>query len=192
MDGLQFSLFFAALLVGYVLVHLRMVRFEEHLQKLAGIRGLDDRLRTLDDRLEKLVEALGPSQLTRVEGHLQRIQEGIEDLREATGDVSRAVVQIPAAPIRSTDGGEHGDAQQHLPRHETPAARIVALAEGRLLQLGYRNLRLLGDLSDVQLTDEVEIQVECERAGMPMKGRVVVRNGGVKDVALQPASQMFP
>ena len=28
MDTLQFSLFFAALLIGYALVHLRLVRFE--------------------------------------------------------------------------------------------------------------------------------------------------------------------
>ena len=54
MDSLQFSLFFAALLVGYLLVHLRMIRFEEHLQKLACIRSLDDRLRSLADSVKQM------------------------------------------------------------------------------------------------------------------------------------------
>ena len=62
MTPLQFTLFFVALLVGYVLVHLRLVRFEEHLQKLAGIRGLDDRLRQLDERLHYLYLGTWPAQ----------------------------------------------------------------------------------------------------------------------------------
>src|SRR5690349_475803 len=96
MDALQFTLFFVALLVGYVLVHLRLVRFEEHLQKLAGIRGLDDRLRALDDRLAQLGESFEKVRLERVEGQLQRLHEDLEMLREATAEMRHAVVEIPA------------------------------------------------------------------------------------------------
>ncbi len=189
MDALQFSLFFVALLVGYVLVHLRLVRFEQHLQKLAGIRGLDDRLRALDDRLRQLAEAFDKVRLERVEAQLDRLHDDLEDLREAAGDVRHAVVQIPQPAARGDDGG--GASGVGL-RDETPAARLVGVVESRLLQLGYRNLRLLTQLGDVQLSDDLEVQVECERGGMALKGRVVLRNGSVHDVALQPVSQMFP
>ena len=94
-----------------------------------------------------------------------------------------------------------------LPWHHRSGAALVRIARSRLqrgelddaewalarlLQLGYRRLRLLGDLSDVQFTDEVEVQVEAERNGMPCKGRVVSRNGSVSDVHIQTVAQSFP
>ena len=39
---------------------------------------------------------------------------------------------------------------------------------------------------------DAELQVECWRGGMPSKGRVLVRNGAVRDVAVQTVTQMFP
>ena len=75
---------------------------------------------------------------------------------------------------------------------EAAGARIQALVESRLLQLGYGNLDILTDLSAVRSDHDVEVQVECERSGMPVKGRVLVRNGSIRDVALQTVAQMFP
>ena len=173
MSTLQFTLFFLALLVGYALVHLRLVRFEEHLQKLAGIRSIDDRLRSLDEHLRQLLQAFEKVQLERVEQRLDRLHEDLEDLREATTDVRSAVVQIPATL-------------------ETWSARLRGLVESRLLQLGYGNLRILTELADAPADRDVEVQVECERNHMPCKGRVLVRNGSVRDVAMQPVAQMFP
>ena len=57
MDVLQFTLFFAALFVGYVLLHVRVARFEGHLEKLASLRSIDDRLRQIDDRLQLVTVA---------------------------------------------------------------------------------------------------------------------------------------
>lgn len=187
MSVLEFSLFFVAILVGYVLVHLRLVRFEEHLQKLAGIRGLDDRLRQLDDRLRQLAESFDKLRVDRIEGQLERLHDDLEDLREATTEVQHAVVQIPspapALPVAA-------------PAVEAPAEsvpeRLVALVEGRLLQQGYHDVNLLTDVSRVDLSRDVELQIECWRGGMPVKGRVIVRNGSVRDVALQTVAQMFP
>lgn len=186
MSVLQFTLFFLAILVGYVLLHLRLVRFEEHLQKLTGIRSIDDRLRSLDDRMRVLVEALEKLQLDRIEQRLDRLHDDLEDVREATGDVRTAVVQIPSGP----PGGLSAVAVAPLP--EAGGARIAALVESRLLQLGYGNLQILTDLADVRADRDVEVQVECERNSMPVKGRVLVRNGAVRDVALQTVAQMFP
>ncbi len=75
---------------------------------------------------------------------------------------------------------------------ETPAARIQALVETRLLQLGYRNVQMLTDLSEVALHGDADVQVECERGGMATKGRVQIRNFGVRDVAMQDVTPMFP
>ena len=188
MDAWQFALFFVALVVGYVLVHLRLVRFEEHLQKLAGIRSMDDRLRVLDERLLQIVEGFERIRLDRIENKLERLHDDLEDLREATTDVRQAVVQLPA-PV-ATDGEFAAKPPIVVP--EPAGTRVRALVEGRLLQLGYGNLDILTDLSSLHSDNDVEVQVECERNGMPVKGRVIVRNGSVRDVAMQSAAQMFP
>lgn len=199
MSNAQFALFFVALLIGYVLVHLRLIRFEEHLRKLAGIRALDDRLQAIDERVRKLSEKVGGSAsvtgLERVSEQLDRLHEDLEVLREATGEVRHAVVQIPsvapAAPPRHTGEG-HEERSLAAASSEPPSTRIVALIETRLLQLGYRNLRLLGDLDGVQMTDEIEVTVEAEKNGMPCKGRIVMRNGSVHDLHMQSVVQAFP
>ncbi len=190
MSVLQFSLFFTALLVGYFLLHLRLVRFEEHLQKLAGIRSMDDRLRSLDDRLLQLVTAVEKVGLERIEARLDRIHEGLEDLREATTDVRQAVVQIPAAaPVHVTPSANGTTSDAPV---APVGVSIANLVEARLLQLGYSNIDVLTDLRGARVDEQLEVQVECERGGMPAKGRVTVRNGSVRDVALQTVAQMFP
>jgi hypothetical protein len=75
---------------------------------------------------------------------------------------------------------------------EDAAGRVCAVVETRLLQLGYGRIQILTDLTGLVTTADVELQVEAERNGMPMKGRVTVRNGSVRDVALQSVVQMFP
>lgn len=181
MDVLQFSLFFAALLVAYVLVHLRLARFEEHMQKLAGIRALDDRLRVLVETVEKM-------RFDRVETHLERLHEDLQDLREATTEVQDAVVRIPRPTVVAVDP----ETAAAMPRQESDGARILALVETRLLQLGYSNIQVLTDLANARAEGDVEVAVECERGGMATKGRVQLRNGAVRDVALQSVAQMFP
>ena len=191
MDALQFSLFFFALVVGYVVVHLRLVRFEEHLQKLAGIRGLDDRLRALDERLQALTAVFEKMRLERVVGQLDRLHGDLEDLREATSDVRTAVVQIPPPPPPLA-ASVPAIVEVPTTSSESPATRLLTLVETRLLQLGYRQLHVLSDLAHANLDAECEVLVEAERGGMPVKGRVLVRNGSVRDVALQSVASMFP
>lgn len=187
MDALQFSLFFVALVVGYVLVHLRLVRFEEHLEKLAGIRGLDDRLRAIDDRLRTLGEAVDKVRFDRLERGVDRLHEDLEDLREATVKVQHAVVQIPPPPPPPTPTQEPTRTSE-----PTVAAAILGLIESRLLQLGYHDIDVLTDLDRVEATGDADVVVECWRGGMPQKGRVHVKNGSVRDVALQTVVNMFP
>lgn len=192
MSDLQFTLFFAALLLGYVLVHLRMIRFEEHLQKLSGLRNIEDRIRSLDVHVEQMAELSGNVSLERVTKQLERLHEDLEDLREATSEVRSAIVHIPMPDVVSVGGDTGSLSDVAAVRAESAGTRIVALIETALLQLGYRKLKLLGDLSDVQFGDEIEVQVEVERNGMPFKGRVVMRNGSVHDVNVQSVAQSFP
>jgi len=189
MDAVQFSLFFVALLVGYLLVHLRLIRCETHLQKLAGIRALDDRLRSLDERLARLSEVFEKFRGDRIEAQLERLHEDLEDLHEVTGSVRQAVVQIPAPTSQVLASLPATPAPAAV---EDPIGRVCAVVETRLLQLGYGRIQILTDLTGLASVADVELQVEAERNGMPMKGRVTVRNGAVRDVALQSVVQMFP
>jgi ribosomal protein S10 len=184
METWQFSLFFGALLVGYVLVHVRVARFEQHLQHLA-------RLQRLEEQLARLQQMVGgdAEPLRRIEAQLQRLGEGLEDLREATVHVSEAVVQIPQpSPTQPSGDGTLVSAASV----GSPKEQVRAVVESRLLHLGYGNLRLLTDLAGVDLDGDIEVQVECERGQMPAKGRVLVRNGAVRDVSIQTVAATFP
>jgi len=186
MEAWQFSLFFVALLVGYIVLHLRMVRFEEHLRSLALLRSIDDRLAALPAQLP----GGDREQLHRIEVQLQRLHDDFEDVREAmarTGDqIGEAIVRIPqpSAPL-GAEGAVAGAAV-------SAGERLRAVVETRLLQLGYSQLRLLTDLQNASLEGDVEVQVEAERKHMPVKGRVLVRNGAIRDVAMQTVAPTFP
>ena len=185
MSPLQFTLFFAALLVGYVLVHLRMVRFEAHLRELGRLRRIDEVLVALDARVEQLGGGGGQEALDRLAAKLEQLHVDLQDLQKVTKGSAESSVTIPSAPpMRAAHGEDAGGG--------APASRIVAVIESRLLELGYRNIRLLGDLEGVELSDEVEVQVEAQRNGMPVKGRVITRNGSVSDINIQTVAQSFP
>lgn len=183
MNELHFALLFAALVVGYVLLHVRVARFEVHLEKLASLRSIDDRLRQIDDRMQLLGTSVDRIRTDRVESQLERLHSDLLDLREVTANVQNAVVQIPA-PVAPTPSGKFPT--------ESSAARMLTAVENRLFELGYHEIRVLNDLGGVEPAGDVELQVECWRGGMPLKGRVLVRNCAVRDVALQTVVQMFP
>jgi len=182
MELWQFSLFFVALLLGYVVLHMRVARFEPYLHELQRLASLDARLQAIGAAMP----AIDKQRLDRIESLLQRLHEDLEDLRETTQHVEEAVVQIPSAPParEPLTGAAAAEA--------TAGERLLAMVETRLLQLGCHNLRILTDLRGTPLDGDVEVQVECERAHMPQKGRVLLRNGAIRDVALQSAAPMFP
>jgi hypothetical protein len=186
METWQFSLFFAALLVGYVLIHLRIVRFEEHLRGLATLRSIDERLAALGQQMP----GGDPEQMQRIEAQLLRLHDDLEDLRETATRVGEqlgeAIVRIPQ-PVLTP-----GDAADSAATSVSAADRVRAVVEARLLQLGYGHLRLLTDLQGATLDGDIEVQVECERRNMPQKGRVVVRNGTIRDIAMQSSAPTFP
>ncbi|MCY2956111.1 MAG: hypothetical protein NT107_03625 [Planctomycetota bacterium] len=181
METWQFTLFFSALLVGMAVIHVRVSRFDVYLRDLNALKSIDTRIQSVLQNMPQ-VDA---QRYDRIETLLVRLHEDLEDLREATQHVQDAVVQIPP-PIASTvvAGGAMPDVSS--------GERLVSLVESRLLMIGYRNLRILTDLRGAAFDGDLEVQVECERNGMPQKGRVLVRNGSIRDVALQSAAPMFP
>ena len=187
METWQFSLFFAAFAIGFVLVHVRIARFEEHLRGLSMLRSIDERIQTLPGQLPRVDV---DQRLDRIEQQMLRLREAIEDLRETTEQVGEslgaAIVRIPQPQIAvSTDGATAAPAP-------TAADRAKAAVEARLLQMGFGNLRILNELGSPESDADVEVQVECERRHMPYKGRVLVRNGAIRDVALQSVATSFP
>jgi hypothetical protein len=172
MTTLQFSLFFAALLLAYILVHVRLARFEAHLRELGRLREIEERVgagpRTLD-MLRK--EDLG--------ARLERVREELEAATLVLGRIEDGLNRASRA------------APTEIPRMTT-GERIRAVVESRLLQLGYANLRVLSDLSNASADEEIAVLVECERNNLLSKGTLTVHNGSVRDVRLQNVTQMFP
>lgn len=172
MTNLQFSLFFVALLVGYIMIHLRLARFETHLREISHLKLLNERLKGVADHLEGL-------RLDRIEEGLSLLHEDLEQVRDATLRVERSNARAYAdAGSTAVGAGSPGD-------------RIRSAIESRLLGMGYGNLRILADLSDASLDDELEILVECDKDHMPSKGRVITRNGSIQDVQLQSVAGNF-
>jgi hypothetical protein len=174
MDLVYFSLFFAALAIGYLLVHVRLLRFERYLQELAGLRALNDRTKAISDAVERL-------RVGRIEDRLEQIAATAQSLAEAVGRIERLLPEPSGPPLPVVPGAP-----------PTPAQQVRALIESRLAALGYSNLRLLTDLTRAGIEETLEVVVECDRQQMLQKGKVVVHQGAIQDVQIQSAAAMFP
>lgn len=177
MTTLQFSLFFSGLLVAYLLVHLRLLRFERYLREISGLKALNE-------RLERMAQSLERVRLDRAEHGLAQLHEDLTTLVEGQTRLERAFrrVETTSTPI----------VPAAVTQDVTPGQRIRDAVAIRLMSMGYGNLRLLSDLSGASLDDRTEVVVECERNLVGYKGKVVTHNGNVVDVQLQSVTQTFP
>ena len=176
MTALQFSLFFIALLLGYVLVHLRLAKFETYLKEIVGLKQLNERLKGVAEAMERI--------------RVDRLEEGLQLLHEDAQELADRLSRIEKGQVTAGSG----ERVQVIDSGGEPsvAERICAAVEERFFQLGYQKLRILTDLHHVHIEDEVEVQVECERRMMPCKGKVVAKNGTILDVDVHTVVQMFP
>lgn len=176
MEPYQFALFFAALLIAYILVHLRLVKFERYLKEIAVLRQLNERLSGVAEAMERL--------------RIDRLEEGLQTLHED----GKELVTLATRLERGMSGLGQGDGggKSIAPVSQSVAERLCAVVEQRLFQLGYQNPRILTDLRQAQLEDELEVQVECERQMMPYKGKVTTKNGAVLDLDVHSVVGMFP
>jgi hypothetical protein len=187
MSALQFSLFFAAVVVAYVLVHLRLVRFEGWLRQIGE-------LRSLNERLDGVVRSMERVRLDRIETGLGQLHDDADGNREELRQVA-ALLRAQLAVLEQIVGAKFPSTAAPVVAaapDSDAASRIRAVVEARLLDLGYRDLRILSDLVGVGLAERTEVRVEATRHHMPQKGIVAVRNGAVVDVSLQSAAKSFP
>jgi hypothetical protein len=175
MTTLQFGLFFAALLIGYVLIHIRLMRFETYLREVSA-------LKIVNERLQGVTEVLNRVDLAVVEERLEMMCERLGSLSEIGERIERALERTSREPA--------GVAA--LPVAVSAGERIRALVETRLLSLGYRNLHILTDLASASGGEELAVTVECEKNQTTFKGKVVTCNGEIRDVNLQSVTQAFP
>lgn len=188
MTTLQFSLFFAAILVAYLLVHLRLVRFEGHLKEIVALRSLNERVGRACESLERFRLERVEEHLVQLHDDLARVHSELEGLRDATGAVGKVLETVPVQAPRPAPGPSSGGGNPEF----TSGERIRMAIETCLLGLGYRDLRILADLSEVGMDEAFQVRIECVKHHMPHKGAVTVRNGGVVDVDLQSVAQSFP
>jgi len=177
MTTLQFSLFFVGLLVGYMLVHLRLLRFERYLREISGLKALNE-------RLERVAQSLERVRLDRTEQGLAQLHDDLVALAEGQTRLERAMRRAETVPTPVVASTVAADA--------TPAQRIRDAVAVRLMSMGYGNVRVLSDLTRASLDDRIEVVVECERNLVGYKGKVVTHNGSVIDVQMQSITQTFP
>ncbi|MEZ5965165.1 MAG: hypothetical protein R3F56_15130 [Planctomycetota bacterium] len=177
MTTLQFSLFFTGLLVAYMLVHLRLLRFERYLREISGLKALNE-------RLERVAQSLERVRLDRAEQGLAQLHEDLVALAEGQIRLERALrrSEPPSTPVVTSA----------VTADASPGQRIRDAVAVTLMSMGYGNVRLLSDLTSATLDDRTEVVVECERNLVGYKGKVVTHNGSVVDVQMQSVTQAFP
>jgi hypothetical protein len=178
MTTLQFTLFFLAIVVAYVLVHLRISRLETLLRDL-------QHLARIDDRLGSVVASLDRVRMDGVEALLRDVRKDLSAQLDAIYHLEKTQTRPLVEPSTETDGTPRLGAG-------SDAERIRTLVEERLLGLGHRKLRILTDLRGASLDEETIVHVESERDGMPSKGKIHTKNGAVLDVQIQSGAPMFP
>jgi hypothetical protein len=173
MDMLQFALFFAAVVIGFLLVFMRTAKTLTLLQELVRLRAVEDRLKTI----EQVVQTLR-SQLP-----IAAVQESLEALRAIRDRIGQlgevAVSKVVEIPVPAEAAAR-------------PVETVRALVENRLFGMGYHRVHILSDLPERHSPDEFSVLVECQRDEVAFKGHLVVKNGAVLDVQLSSVLQMFP
>ncbi|GEM_PF-2142600 len=165
---LQFSLTFITLIVLAIILYSRLGRYERYLKDLEGISELNERLRELCDGLQ----SLGTRRIEAQVGDLQVVLMEIRDLLARPQEVPIEVPGLTSGVSRETS----------LPQ----------LILGRLTQLGYERISIVSDLEGADLSSAVRVVVEASRAGMPVKGSVVVRGMEILEIDLKSSYTTFP
>ncbi len=165
---LQFSLTFITLIVLAIILYTRLGRYERYLKDLEGISELNERLRELCEGLQ----TLGTRRIETQVGDLQVVLMEIRDLLARPQEVP---LEVPGS-------------SSPVPL-ETSLSQLIL---GRLTQLGYERISIVSDLEGVDSSSAVRVVVEASRAGMPVKGSIVVRGSEILEIDLKSSYTTFP
>jgi len=146
----------------------RVRRAEEDLRRLRGLELLNDRAATLADSVGRL--------------DLGRVEAALRALVEAIPRLERAIWRIEEEISRSAASGGG----------ESPAPLREAI-EARLRDLGYQHIQVCEGESALPGDGGIlSIPVEAARGDVPHKGRVLVKEGAIREVELRPLYGLFP
>lgn len=141
------------------------------------LRAVDEQLRALREELARLPKPVAaPEVASLMTTALAPILEKVPRLEAMLGDIRIRVDEQRAreAYTGDDDGG------------------LPARMRRSLAQRGFEIVHVLGDVVEGANDDELRVPVEARRAGMTYKGTVTVADGRVTDIALKPATEIFP
>ena len=172
-NELQFVLIVVVLVILVVILYSRLGRFERYLKRLEGIPLLEDRLHGLAESLDHLEGSNGTA---RVEQQLSEVQA--------------LLVQIRDALDSSAQGSREAGVLTHMP---IPGDWSIAdLAERKLYNLGYQEVSIITDLSDVNPNEPIRVVVEAKKDGAIYKGHMTIHGSSMVEMDLQPSFTSFP
>ncbi len=156
-----------------------LARQGEALAKLDGLKGLDD----IHAALVKMREDRDDLDLRRLEHVLVDIRDGNKRLEEK---LTLTIEHAATKKQSTTESMRPPNLQPGL------GERIV----NRLLALGYSGVQIVTEAEQlIELGNEAgtgEVIIEARRDGAHFKGRVLMQDGIIADVAIKPAYDMFP
>lgn len=156
-----------------------LAKHGEALAKLDSLKGLDD----IQGALTKMREDRDDLDLRRLEHVLVDIRDGNKRLEEK---LSLTLEHAAAEKQNATESMRPPNLQPGL------GERIV----NRLLALGYSGVQIVTEAEQLtKLGSEAgsgEVIIEARRDGAHFKGRVLMQDGIIADVAIKPAYDMFP
>lgn len=152
---------------------------------IGRLQGLREDTRRLG-ALERLSEDLGRLSSEREDLDLRRIEHVLVDLRDAQVRLEEALLRTLETRAPTTERAVL------LPHAGTQslAERVV----NRLLSLGFDQVQLVTPLEAIQDLAEADgsVVVEAKKSGVLHKGRVLVREGRLAEVEVQPSYEIFP
>jgi hypothetical protein len=170
----------AALLIAAIFAAVGVWTLVARWKELAALAQRFDVLESVDTQLKRIVADRGDLDLRRIEHVLLELRDPSRRLEDTL--------------LRATQAARPGaSSNPALPDIATLSDRVI----NRLLAHGYEQVQLVTRLDELGAIFEAEggvgeALVEARRNGVLCKGRVLVRNGVVTDVEMQPAYSVFP
>ncbi|MEM1449778.1 MAG: hypothetical protein AAF957_02350 [Planctomycetota bacterium] len=139
--------------------------------------------------MDRIVEALDRANEAQVEATRETVAR-LDALAKALQDVAVLATAASAASA----GLEIDAASDPRVPPEGRVATALDHVHERLSAMGYTDVRIVteADLITAELVRSGELLIEARRGGGVHKGRVVLEDGRVIDVRLQPGHGMFP
>lgn len=179
---LQFILLFVAVLICYALVVLKLRQLDKHMRSFDGLREMESQLALMNRRLSFLLRKAAEKQAqARTEEKLGDLQNDLYELKGVTEQICNKTAGLPELLV----GNAEGESLRRIQNADRPAAsRMVEAIVMRLRRLGYRDIKLAGDMSKVDFLDEVNVRVSATHGNQSCSGHVVMRGGVVTDVEI--------